>query len=272
MRGGAKFWDFRTFNPPISVDSWANEYAEEAETYTHTLVISSTYKDVPEEWLGPQFIEEAEDLKEKNEQAYLHEYMGLPTGTGGAVFPNVVDLDMTQPVYLGDTTISMYKTFDNIYTGLDWGYNPDPFRVVRVYLDSRRHDIYIFDEYSTNKARNIEIFEDLYKEKKIINYRDLVTADSAEPKSIADFKAYGAYIRGAEKGPESIRYGIKYLQGFNHIYIDKRRCPLTYKEFSKYEYERDRDGNFISSYPDKNNHSIDATRYALEKFYNRRGN
>jgi phage terminase large subunit len=101
---------------------------------------------------------------------------------------------------------------------------------------------------------------------------DLITADSAEQKSIADFKAYGAYIKPAIKGPDSVRYGIKWLQGLNHIYIDKRRCPNTYKEFTHYEYCQDREGNWISDYPDENNHSIDATRYALERYCNKRGN
>ena len=87
-----------------------------------------------------------------------------------------------------------------------------------------------------------------------------------------DCKAYGAFIRGAEKGPESVRYGIKWLQGLNHIYIDRKHCPKTWKEFTEYEYEQDRDGNFISAYPDENNHSIDATRYALEKYWKRKGN
>ena len=87
-----------------------------------------------------------------------------------------------------------------------------------------------------------------------------------------DFKTYGALIRGAEKGPDSVRYGIKWLQGLNHIYIDKRRCPYTFKEFTQYEYEQDKDGNFISAYPDADNHSIDAVRYAMERYANRRGN
>ena len=90
--------------------------------------------------------------------------------------------------------------------------------------------------------------------------------------SVADFKAYGAFIRGAQKGPESVRYGIKWLQGLRHIYIDKRRCPDTWKEFTEYEYEQDREGNFISAYPDAKNLSIDATRYAMEKYANRKGN
>ena len=277
MRGGLDFWDFRTFNPPISKNNWANEYVDIAETRDNTLVTRNTYLDVPEEWLGPIFIEEAEDLKEINPRAYDHEYMGIPVGTGGDVFPNVEDLDMSQLVEIEDfkghvEKVPMWTTFDHIYNGIDWGFAKDPFRFVRMHFDAKHLDLYIFRELDSHQTRNITIFEELYEKKKYINVNELVTADSAEPKSVADFKAYGAYIRGAVKGPDSIRYGIKWLQGLRHIYIDKRTCPNTYSEFISYEYAQDRDGNFISDYPDENNHGIDATRYALEKFYSRRGN
>ncbi len=264
MRGGNKFWDFRTFNPPISKNNWANEYVEDCEIYRpyDTIVVRNTYLDVPVEWLGEQFIEEAEQLKEINERAYIHEYMGIAIGTGGDVFPNVEDMDMS----------AIIGQFDRIYNGIDWGFALDPFRFVRMHFEPSRLDLYIFAEHTAYKTRNEVVFKELYEEKKLVKKDELVIADSAEPKSVADFKAYGAWIREADKGPDSVRYGIKWLQGLRHIYIDKRRCPDTYKEFVEYEFEQDRDGNFISSYPDANNHSIDAVRYALQKYANRKGN
>ena len=277
MRGGDLFWDFRTFNPPISIDNWANEYAEDSIDRENTLVVSNTYLDVPVTWLGQPFIEEAEDLKRINPRAYEHEYLGVPTGTGGSVFPNACDLDMRQqvPIYDYNGNImqydEMWKTFDKIYNGIDWGFAMDPFRFVRMHFDAKKLDLYIFKEFSTVQTRNQVVFDILYKEKQLLSTEELVTADSAEMKSVADFKAYGAYIRGAVKGPDSVRYGIKWLQGLNHIYIDRRMCPKTYKEFTHYEYCQDREGNFISDYPDENNHSIDATRYALERYCNKRG-
>lgn len=277
MRGGNLFWDFRTFNPPISIDNWANEYAEESLDRKNTLVVSNTYLDVPVSWLGQPFIDEAEDLKRINPRAYEHEYMGVPTGTGGGVFPNASDLDMRQrvPIYDYDGNIidytEMWKTFDKIYNGIDWGFAVDPFRFVRMHFDSKRLDLYIFKEFSATHTRNRILYEELYEKHKLINNTELVTADSAEPPSIADFKAYGARIRGAVKGPESVRYGIKWLQGLNHIYIDRRECPKTYKEFTHYEYAQDKEGNWISDYPDENNHSIDAVRYGLERYCNKRG-
>lgn len=264
MRGGDVFWDFRTFNPPISKNNWANEYADECETFRQndTLVIRNSYLDVPESWLGSQFIEEAERLKEINPRAYEHEYLGHAIGTGGDVFQNVEDLDMEQPINRYDVlghvigTVPMWQTFDHIYNGIDWGFSIDPFRFVKCHFNKNHLDLYIFAEYSTLKTRNKIVFDVLYNEKKLLTFDELVIADSAEEKSVADFKAYGAFIRAAEKGPDSIRYGIKWLQGLNHIYIDKRRCPFTYREFTQYEYDTDKDGNFISAYPDENNHCL----------------
>ena len=280
-RGGDLFWDFRTFNPPISKNNWANEYTEDCEIYEtrrkNTLVIRNTYLDVPVEWLGQKFIDDAEELKEINESAYEHEYMGIAIGTGGDVFQNAEDLDMEQIVEVKDAFDNvierkpMWKTFDQIYCGIDWGFAKDPFRFVRMHFDKKHLDLYIFDEYSTLRTRNAVVFDDLFNRLKKVSKDELIVADSAEEKSIADFKAYGAFIRGAEKGPESVRYGIKWLQGLRHIYIDKKRCPETYREFINYEYEQDRDGNFISAYPDADNHSIDAVRYAMEKYWKRRG-
>ena len=266
MRGGEKFWDFRTFNPPISKNNWANEYTDDCETFRQddTLVVRNTYLDVPEEWLGQQFIDEANRLKEINERAYTHEYLGIATGTGGDVFQNVEELDMT----------NLIGRFDNIYHGMDVGFAMDPTRYVKCYFDRPRLDLYIFAEHSTLKNRSAEIYKQLYEEKKLIRNSDMLICDPGGGGTfvIADFRAYGAFAREADKGPGSVDYGIKWLQGLSHIYIDKKRCPDTFKEFVEYEYEQDKDGNFISAYPDENNHSIDAVRYAMQKYANKKGN
>lgn len=282
MRGGTKFWDFRTFNPPISRNNWANEYTEDCETFRQddTLVVRNTYLDVPEEWLGQQFIEEANRLKQINERAYIHEYLGQAIGTGGDVFQNVEDLDMYGPHITYDvngiphTGRPLVETFDKIYYGMDVGFAMDPTRFVKCHFDPARLDLYIFAEHSTKKNRSLEIYQQLYEEKKLIKNSDMLICDPGGGGTfvIADFRAYGAFAREADKGPGSVDYGIKWLQGLSHIYIDKRRCPDTFKEFVEYEYEQDKDGNFISAYPDENNHSVDAVRYALQKWANRKGN
>ena len=272
MRGGDKFWNFMTFNPPISKNNWANEYSDDCRLRGSALVTHNTYLDVPENWLGTQFFEEAEELKERNERAYVHEYLGMAIGTGGDVFPNVAEFDSEKLVETPSGMKPMWQTFDQIYNGIDWGFARDPFRFVRMHFDPKHLNVFIFREYNTVKTRNEVVFREIYDEQKLVSREEAVIADSAETKSVADFKAYGAFIRPAEKGPESVRYGIKWLQGLNHIYIDRKKCPYTFREFSNYEYEQDKDGNFISSYPDENNHSIDAVRYALQRYWARKGN
>lgn len=279
-RGGNLFWDFRTFNPPISKNNWANEYTEDCEIYRKekTLVVRNTYLDVPRDWLSEEFIFEAEELKELNPRAYENEYLGVATGSGGDVFPNVSDLDMEQKVPFCDAYgnitkyVPMWQTFDHLYHGFDWGFAIDPFHYCGMHYDAKKLDLYIFKEYRTVQTRNKTIYDTLYNEKRLLTNQDLVIADSAEPKSISDFKSFGAYIRPVSKYGDSIRDGIKWLQGRCNIFIDKRRCPETWKEFSGYEYETDRDGNFISAYPDIDNHAIDSVRYGLSKFWMRRGN
>ena len=276
IRGGEKFWDFRTFNPPISKNNWANEYVEDCEIHRpkDTLVVRNTYLDVPRSWLGEQFFEEAEMLKEINERAYIHEYLGQAIGTGGDVFQNVEDFDSEKIVETASGKKPLWKTFDKLYNGMDVGFAMDPTRYVRGHFEPSSIDLYVFREFSTMKNRSEEIYNQLYKYKKFIKNDEPLIADSGGGGTfvIADFKALGAFIRSADKGPGSVDYGIKWLQGLRHIYIDKRKCPDTWREFTTYEYEQDRDGNFISAYPDENNHSIDAVRYALQKYANKKGN
>lgn len=101
---------------------------------------------------------------------------------------------------------------------------------------------------------------------------DIISADSAEPKSIADHKKYGLTVYGAEKGPGSVERSMIWLQSLNKIVIDPRRCPETKREFVGYQYMRTKDGEIMSGYPDCDNHHIDAVRYATEKIWRRPGN
>lgn len=71
----------------------------------------------------------------------------------------------------------------------------------------------------------------------------------------------------ARKGPNSVELGVKWLQELNHIYIDPDRTPNAYREFTTYEYQRDKFGNLTTKLPDKDNHTIDATRYAVEEYW-----
>lgn len=252
MRGGDKFWNFESYNPPISRDNWAN--IDSAEEKPNRLCHISTYLDAPKSWLGEEFINEAEYLKHTDERAYQHEYLGLPVGTGGNVF---------EKLELREITDDEVKRFDRIYQGIDFGWYPDPFCFVRIYYDVARETLYLIDEHYVNKTSN----EDNAAWIRERHYNDFpITCDSAEPKSIADLRASGLDARNAIKGPGSVEYGMKWLQR-RKIVIDKRRTPNAYKEIVGYEYERNKDGEIISGYPDKNNHAIDAIRYGMEPVF-----
>ncbi len=254
LRGGPVFWEFCSFNPPKSQNNWVNE--EKLFDDPDRLVHHSTYLGVPREWLGDRFFEDAEKLKAKNERAYRHEYLGEVTGTGGAVFENVEDMAMSN---------ELVGNFDRLYYGLDFGFAVDPLAYVAMYYDAKRENLYIFDELYRQKMTNSQAAKAI----KLRINGGRILADAAEPKSIAEMSDYGLRISGARKGPDSIDFGMRWLQNRAHIYIDKRRCPNTYKEFVAYEYDRNKDGQFISAYPDANNHSIDAVRYGLSEIMNR---
>ena len=256
LRGGDKAYDFSSYNPPKSKSNWVNKAKEVPDK--NRVIHHSTYETVDEEWLGQKFIDDALHLKEINPEAYNHEYLGIPNGNGGNVFEYI------EVRTIKDEEIA---TFDRIYQGVDFGWYPDIFAFKRLYVDEARKKVYHIAEITGNKMSNAETAQ------KIIdaNFNDyVITCDSAEPKSINDYRDKGLPARGAVKGAGSVEYGMKFLQGYTHV-IDPQRTPITYKEFTEYEYERDKDGNVISGYPDKNNHTIDATRYALESLYNKRG-
>lgn len=261
IRGGNDFVVFKSMNPPKSRLNWANDYIEKEKLRKDTLVSQTTYLTSPKEWLGQQFIDDAEWLKMVNPKAYEYEYLGIPIGNGTEVFDNLEIRQIT------DEEIAR---FDRLYRGVDWGWFPDPFHYGCMHYDSARMILYIFEEFRTNKMRNSETGK-ILKDKFNLGRYDVVTCDSAENKSIADYRSYGINARGADKGPDSVRYGMKWLQSLIKIVIDPVRCPETAKEFKKYEYELDKEGNPTSVYPDANNHSIDMTRYAMERVWRRKG-
>lgn len=258
IRGGDEAYIFKSFNPPKTKNNWANkEFAVQKE---NRHITHSDYRSVPVKWLGRAFLEEAEDQQENNPAAYEHEYLGVPNGSGGMVFENVVADEITD---------QQIAAFDRVLNGLDWGYYPDPWAFNRMHYDAARRTLYIFDELTAYKKGNRETADALLE--RGLTREDRITADSAEPKSVADYQKFGLRCFGAVKGPGSVEYSMKWLQSLAKIVIDPLRCPDTYEEFTEYEYERTKDGEIISGYPDADNHHIDAVRYATENIWRKRG-
>lgn len=254
MRGGPNIKVFYSYNPPKIVSNWVN--SEGMLEVEGRLVHHSTYLDVPKEWLSEDFLIEAEILKEQNELYYRNEYLGEATGTGGQVFDNIT---------LRQIPEEERRTFDNILDGLDFGFAVDPAAYVQGYYNSTRRRLYLFNEIYKVGISNKLLSEEIGQIKVGGSY---ITCDSAEPKSIAELKSLGLRVKAAKKGPDSIEYGIRFMQKLTEIVIDPGRCPNTAREFKGYAYDLDKNGNFISRYPDRDNHTIDAVRYMLEDYTN----
>lgn len=250
LRGGEKFIVFYSYNPPKSKRNWVN--VEVTEKRSDRLAHHSTYETVPRHWLGEQFFVEAEHLKKTKPEAYDHEYKGEVIGTGGEVFKNLTFRAIP------DDEI---KAFDRVRRGVDFGYAADPAHYGVMHYDKTRRRLYIFYELHKVQLSNRKLAEHIKAENK---GNGQVIADSAEPKSIAELKGYNIRVKGAKKGPDSVEYGIKFLQDLEEIVIDPLRCPNTKREFYGYELEPDGNDGFKDGFPDKDNHSIDMTRYALE--------
>jgi PBSX family phage terminase large subunit len=247
---GLKYSIFFSYNPPKRKQNWVNKKYNTRFIPDNVYVHHSTYLDNPH--VSEAFMQEVTETKDKNEHKYRWIYLGEPIGGGVVPFDNLVFRDITD---------EEVRSFDNIRQGIDWGYAADPFAFVRLHYDKRRRRLFFIGEIYEIKLSNREAALRIISN----GWNDVpITADSAEPKSIAEMKIYGLKISGAKKGPGSVEYGEKWLDDLEEIVIDYKRTPNIAKEFENIDYQMDKDGNIKSKLEDKDNHTIDATRYACE--------
>ena len=248
---GLQYKFFFTYNPPKRKQSWVNKKYGTQFVSGNTFVHHSTYLDNP--FIAKEFIKEAEETKKKNEMKYRWEYMGEAIGSGITPFNNLEFREITD---------EEAANFDNIRNGLDFGYATDPLAFVRWHYDKKHNGIYAIDEFYGQKISNRQAANWI----KSRGYQsDRIGADSAEPKSIAelhgDFNIPNIY--GVKKGPDSVEFGERWLDDLDFICIDPKRTPNIAREFESIDYQVDRDGNPKPRLEDKDNHAIDATRYAF---------
>lgn len=208
------------------------------------VILKTTYKD-------NKFLEEDDiyELENEKDRYYYEVYtLGNWGVLGKVIFKNWHTEDLSDRI----------PTFDNIRNGLDFGFAEDPNALIRCHIDKKRKKIYIFEEMVQAGMHDDELAERL-KDRIGTQY---VTCDSSEPKSIADLCRRGIRAKGAVKGADSINYGIRYLQGFE-IIVDVN-CPVVKNELQVYHWAEDKYGNAMRRAVDKDNHCIDALRYACE--------
>lgn len=250
LEEGLNYKVFYSYNPPKRKQSWVNKKYNTQFISDNIYVHHSTYLENPH--ISKAFMEEAEEVKNKNEFKYRWEYLGEPIGSGVVPFNNLVFRTITD---------DEVNSFDNIRQGNDWGYATDPVAFVKLHYDKTRKRIFFIDEFYGVKKSNRKLADWIIN--KEYQY-DMTICDSAEPKSVDELKSYNITAKGAKKGPGSVEYGEKWLDDLEEIVIDVKRTPNVAREFENIDYQVDKDGNPKAKLEDKDNHTIDATRYALE--------
>lgn len=151
--------------------------------------------------------------------------------------------------------------------GLDFGYTNDPSALFCGLVDTVEREIYVFDEMYKKGMTN----EAIYQEVSRMGYcKERITADSAEPKSIAQLRGLGlSRIHAAKKGRDSVMNGIQLIQGYKLIIHP--RCVNFITEISNYTWDKDRFDITINQPIDDFNHLMDAMRYAMERFSKKAG-
>jgi len=239
-----------TYNPPKRKAHWCNKLYNSHSIPENTIINHSTSFVNPH--LSKDFLEEAENVRVKNEARWRWNYGGEAIGGGIVPFSNLEFRPIT------DQEIMM---FDNINQGIDWGYKAGALCFLRAHFNKTKFILYIFAE-----IYGVKIANKILAEKIIANrYNDImIIADSEDPKSIDDVKSYGIKCRGAKKGPGSVEHGLEWLDNLTAIVIDPVRCPNAAREFENIDYQIDKNGNVMSKLEDGDDHSIDCARYLTE--------
>jgi len=255
FRGGSGGIAYYMYNPPNSKKAWTNIEFDEKLDIPNRYYHHSTYLTAPKEWLGDDFIEEADIMKKINPRLYNHVYLGLVFGEGLEIYENLEIRTIT------DNEI---EEFFDIKRGLDFGFTKDASCYGDLFYNDKKQWVYIFDEVYGHRLSNKSLYDKIYPKSGF----GLIRADSAEPRTINELRTLGLNIIGAKKGKDSKNHGIKFLSDRAKIIIDRKRCPFICSDFELYEYEKDKEDNIIYEYP-KEPHGSAMSRYALDEIIRR---
>jgi len=244
-----------TFNPKNKTDILYKEFIENSLP-TDTYVAKVNWSDNP--YFPAILWSELERDKLRDYGAYRHIWEGeLLEHSDAQIFKgkwSIEDFDEPKKIHK--------------YFGLDFGFSQDPTAGIRCYIEA--NILYITHEAV---KLGLEIDETgKFLEKRLPDLRKhTIYADNARPESISFIKRQGYSIRAVEKGKGTIEDGIEYIKSFDKVIIHPR-CIKTIEEFTLYSYKVDaRSGDITNIIEDKNNHMIDALRYALERCMKKQG-
>lgn len=237
-----------TFNP-WSDRTWIKTRFFDVED-PDILALTTNY--MCNEWLSPEDRKEFERMKRNNPRRY--NVAGL--GNWGVVDGLIYERWREEAFTLQQLPADIQSAF-----GLDFGYTNDPTALFCGFLSLSERRLYVWDELYQKGLSNKAIYDAIVR---MTYSKERITADSAEPKSIAELAGMGLRITGAKKGKDSINNGIQWIQDLEIIIHP--RCVNFLTEISQYQWRKDRFGKTLNEPEDDNNHLMDAMRYGLEKY------
>lgn len=211
------------------------------------VVVEVNYHDNP--YLPADLAEEQEDDKKRDPDKWMHVWGGhYSLNSEARVFRNWKVEEFTTPA-------------DAVHRfGADWGFAVDPTVLVRCHIDGRKLfvDAEAY-EVGTEIDHLPKLFDTIEGSRKF-----LIRADSARPETVSYMKRQGFRITPAIKGQGSVEDGVEFLRSFDIIVHP--RCKHVAEELTLYAYKVDpHTQEILPALDDKNNHTIDALRYALEE-------
>ncbi len=212
-------------------------------------------------YLCNEFLDEADkELFEKMRENNPKRYKVAGLGEWGTVTGCVYERWKKEDFDTGE--IAKKESVKAVF-GLDFGYVNDPTALFCGLVDVEEKKLYVFDEIYEKALSNEEIFERIVSK----GYgKEKIRADSAEPKSIDRLRNLGlTRIRGAKKGPDSVRHGIDTVREYEILI--KPECENFIREISSYAWDKDDFGKEINKPKDEFNHLMDAMRYAMENVF-----
>ena len=213
------------------------------------------------EWLDEADKKLFEDMKKNNPRRYQVAGLGNWGIVDGLVYENWQELEFDWREILNK------RQKAKAVFGLDFGYTNDPAAFFCGILDLEQKEIYVFDEIYQKGMQNTAIYNAV---ENLGFKKEIIVADSAEPKSIDHLKGLGLYrIKASKKGKDSINAGIQFIQDFK-IFIHPR-CVNFLTEISNYAWDKDKFGKSTNNPIDDFNHLMDAMRYALEDYMRNSG-
>ena len=219
-------------------------------------IMAKTTNYMCNEWLDDSDKKLFEDMKKNNPRRYQVAGLGNWGIVEGLVYENWRELEFDWREILNK------RQKAKAVFGLDFGYTNDPAAFFCGIMDQEQKEIYVFDEIYQKGMQNRVIYNNIEK----LGFRkEIIVADSAEPKSIEYLRSLGLMrIKASRKGKDSINAGIQFIQDFK-IFIHPR-CVNFLTEISNYSWDKDKFGKAVNKPIDDFNHLMDAMRYALEDY------